>query len=335
MEAEITRELIFDHFANKATPLQRRQIDDWLKTEGNEELYYMWLEEWENSNPEYQPDSKLLVEGYLRYIRTNPRHSDQAGRALGERRFKLPKRWWTVYMAAAVALLLVAAGLWLNKNILLYKSYQTSNGEIRRFVLADGSLVTLNASSRLMVPRWGFGTSSREVDLDGEASFTVKHTHDNRKFVVRTGKGFEVVVLGTEFSVFSRSRGARVVLNRGKVQVNYQDGKKSKQLVMKPGELVSFDQQNQPTLRQATSYTDLSIWQEKRFVFEQTKLGEVAQMLEETYGLKVEISSPELAQRELMGSFRANNLDELLQTISDLLDINIVRESDTIRLSEN
>ena len=57
-------------------------------------------------------------------------------------------------------------------------------------------------------------------------------------------------------------------------------------------------------------------------------------MLEETYGLKVEISSPELAQRELMGSFRAANLDELLQTISELLDITMVREADTIRLSE-
>ena len=131
-------------------------------------------------------------------------------------------------MAAAVVVLLVSVGLWLNKSTLLYRSYQTSNGEIRRFVLMDGSQVTLNARSNLMVPRWGFGTSSREVVLDGEASFTVRHTPDNHKFVVKTGKGFEVVVLGTEFSVFSRSRGARVVLNKGKVQVNYQEGKNAR-----------------------------------------------------------------------------------------------------------
>lgn len=335
MEANITRELIFEHFANKVTPLQRRQIDDWLQTEGNEELYYKWLEEWENSNPEYQPDSERLVGGYVRYIRTHPRQGDQAGGALPKWQFRLPRNWGTASMAAAVAVLLVAAGIWLNRSSLLnYKTYQTSNGEVRRFVLMDGSLVTLNARSQLRVPRWGFGTSSREVVLDGEASFTVRHTPDHRKFVVSTGKGFEVVVLGTEFSVFSRSRGARVVLNRGSVKVNYQEGSATKQLMMKPGELVSFDPQNHPTLSQATALTDLSLWQEKRFVFEQTRLSEVAQMLEETYGLKVEIGSPQLAQRELMGSFRANNLDELLHTISDLLDIDIVREADTIRLSE-
>ena len=332
MEANITRELIFGHFANKITPLQRRQIDEWLLTEGNEELYYKWLEEWENNNPEYQPDSEFLVKEYLNYIRTHPR--EQAGESGPGRHFRLSRKWWTISMAAAVALLLVSAGLWLNKNTLLYRSYQTTNGEVRRFVLTDGSQVTLNARSSLMVPRWGFGASTREVVLDGEASFTVRHTPNHQKFVVKTGKGFEVVVLGTEFSVFSRSRGARVVLNKGKVQVNYREGQNAKQLVMKPGELVSFDQQNQPTLRPASPFTDLSIWEEKRFVFEQTKLVEVAQMLEETYGLKVEISSPELAQRELMGSFRANNLDELLQTISDLLDINIIREADTIRLTE-
>jgi transmembrane sensor len=334
MEANITRELIFEHFANKVTPLQRRQIDDWLQTEENEELYYKWLEEWESSNPEYQPDSERLVGGYVSYIRTHPRQDDQPAGALPGGRFRLPRKWWTASIAAAVALLLITAGIWLNRGSLYYKTYETSNGEVRRFVLMDGSLVTLNARSQLRVPRWGFGTSSREVVLDGEAGFTVRHTPDHRKFVVTTGKGFEVVVLGTEFSVFSRSRGARVVLNRGSVKINYQEGNATKQLLMKPGELVSFDPRNRPTLSQASTLTDLSIWQEKRFVFEQTRLSEVAQMLEETYGLKVEISSPQLAERELMGSFRANNLDELLQTISDLLDIAIVREADTIRLSE-
>ena len=35
-----------------------------------------------------------------------------------------------------------------------------------------------------------------------------------------------------------------------------------------------------------------------------------------------------------MGSFRAENVDELLRTISDLLDINVVRQEDRVRLSE-
>ena len=103
---------------------------------------------------------------------------------------------------------------------------------------------------------------------------------------------------------------------------------------MKPGQLASFDRGNRVSVKPAAQAPNLPLWQEKRFVFEETALSEIAEMLEETYGLKVVIDSPELAQRKLMGSFRADNLDELLQTISDLLDINVVREEDTIRLSE-
>ena len=110
-------------------------------------------------------------------------------------------------MAAAVALLLLTTGLWTFRNVLIYKTYHTASGETKTFVLVDGSQVTLNTLSSLRVPRWGFGSSSREVFLDGEAAFSVRHTPDGRKFIVKTQKDFEVVVLGTEFSVFFPSPG--------------------------------------------------------------------------------------------------------------------------------
>ena len=34
MKADITKELIFANFANKTTPLQRKQIDDWAAIPG-------------------------------------------------------------------------------------------------------------------------------------------------------------------------------------------------------------------------------------------------------------------------------------------------------------
>ncbi len=107
-----------------------------------------------------------------------------------------------------------------------------------------------------------------------------------------------------------------------------------KELIMKPGELVTFNRQNQAIRKLAAEAPSFSLWREKRFVFEETKLTDVAQMLEETYGVDVQIDSPALAERKLMGSFRADNLDELLQTISDLLNIDVVRQEDTVRLSE-
>lgn len=333
MQTDITKELIFNHFASKTTPLQRKQIDDWLQIRANEELYYKWLEEWENQNPEYAPDSDRLLANYARFLYSNP---DENGGSQPPIRFvnASGRQWWLRGLLAASVLLLLGMSYWFFGDLIRYRTYQTAYGEVKTFILADGSQVTLNANSALRLPRWGFDNDNREVLLDGEANFTVTHTASHQTFVVKTEKNFEVVVLGTEFSVFSRHRGARVVLNKGKVRVNYQQGNSTRQLLMKPGDLVSFDGQNQVSLKTVSQPQLFSIWKEKRFLFDETVLTDVAQMLEETYGLTVTIDNPELAQRKLMGSFRAENVDELLHTIAELLDINIVRQKDRVVFSE-
>lgn len=333
MKVAISKKLIFDVFANRVTPLQRKQIDDWLRSKENQELYYKWLEEWENRNPEYQPDSIPLIENYLIFVRSTLRHEEAIAPDCAVDDFGISSTR-LMAVAAAIAVALFISGIWLYQDSIFYKTYTTTAGETATFLLIDGSQATLAEHSSLKVPRWRSGPASREVTLEGSADFSVKHTPDHRKFIVKTRKGFEVVVLGTEFSVFSRQKGARVVLNKGKVQVNYQEGKESKKLILKPGDLISFNEQNQPSLKTLTHSPNLLIWQEKRFVFEETQLTEVARILEETYGLEVTIVSPELGRRKLMGSFKAENLDELLQTISDLLDISVVRQENRVRLAE-
>jgi ferric-dicitrate binding protein FerR (iron transport regulator) len=143
-----------------------------------------------------------------------------------------------------------------------------------------------------------------------------------------------VVVLGTEFAVSSRTRGAKVILNKGKVLLNYEEGKKTKHLFMKPGDYVLFNKQNKASLNTFSEKQYLSIWQEKKFVFNKTSLKDVAIMLEETYGLKVKVFGTDLANRKLMGSFQAENLDELLNTISELLRINVIRQNNEVELIE-
>ncbi len=335
MKADITKELIFNNFADKTTPLQRKQIDAWLQYQANEELYYKWLEEWENENMEYIPESEVLVERYAHFLYSNPRSTDDNQPEMEKPPLHFPQRkWWKRGLIAASIVFILGTGTWSFNDFIYYKTYQTAYGEAKTFTLTDGSLVTLNANSSLRMPRWGFGDEKREVVLKGEAGFSVTHTLSHQKFVVKTETDFEVVVLGTEFSVSSRNRGSQVVLNKGKVQVNYQEGNTTKQLMMKPGDLVSINRQRQVSLRTVAQPQNFSIWKEKRFVFDEISLFDIAQLLEETYGLTVTIDTPELAQRKLIGSFRAENVDELLLTISDLLEISIIREEDRVRISE-
>jgi len=101
---------------------------------------------------------------------------------------------------------------------------------------------------------------------------------------------------------------------------------------MKPGQFVTLDQTNHIAQNVIKRSQVHPTWSEKRFVFDETPLREVAYMLEESYGLQVEINDPELAQRVLVGSLRADNADQLLQSISELLAIHVVRRGNRVQL---
>lgn len=333
MEAEITKELIFDHLSNCTTPLQHKQIEEWLSMEENEELFYRWLEEWEKINPEYLPNSDLLIQKYQTFFQQHP-NKEISNLPSSKNESLVTKR--DKYLRLALVscfLILLGSVLWQFRLELLHKRYQTSFGEVKSFFLSEGTKVTLNANSSLQVPRWGFGKYHREVFLNGEAYFSVTHQSNNQKFIVKTLRNFEVVVLGTEFSVFSRNRGGKIILNKGKIKINYQKAKSKKTLHMNPGDIVAFDEKNQISKRKLSGSQNQSSWKEKRFIFQETPFTDIALLLYETYGLEVYIDST-LKQQKLMGSFRAENADEFIEAISELLDIQFYRDGNKIRFTE-
>ncbi|MVM33012.1 DUF4974 domain-containing protein [Spirosoma sp. HMF4905] len=334
MESDINKELIFSHFARKVSPLQRELIAQWLREKANEEQYYEWLEEWENRNPQYLTQTEKATQHYATFLADNP-HTEETSSNEIPVILPISRPWNRPFWLVAASIVLVASmvGL-LFRNQLIYQTYTTTFGETRSIKLPDGSEVNLNANSSLQVPRWGFGRTTREVLLAGEANFSVTHTPDDQKFVVKTAKGLDVVVLGTEFTVFARKRGARVLLNKGKVQLHYQENKIAKQVTMKPGDFVTLDPENHIALKTIKQRQFPSVGQEKRFVFEETTLEEVAYMLEENYGLRVNIKNQALAQRILMGSFQADNVDQLLLSISELLDINVARQGNHVQIMD-
>ncbi|PWJ58447.1 ferric-dicitrate binding protein FerR (iron transport regulator) [Dyadobacter jejuensis] len=325
----ITKDIIFQQFANKVTAFQRREIDLWLKSKENQECYYRWLEEWEMQQAIYTPNTDKDLMIYQDFIRQNPVGGDKAV----EESTVVPGSNWPIYGKWVASVLLVASvAILLLQHQIRYQSYTTEAGEQKSFVLPDGSHVTLLERSSVQFPRWGFQGGLREVQLAGEARFAVEHTPEDHPFVVKTERDFEVVVLGTEFSVEVREKMATVALKKGKVRVDYQVDNTHKEMLMAPGELVMF-KGDQPPVKSIES-SNQSIWDQKRFVFDHLSLTEVGKMLEDTYGVQVEIYNESLGNRRLMGSFMANNLDELLQTMSELLEVEVVRDEKKIIFKE-
>ena len=121
---------------------------------------------------------------------------------------------------AALIIIIAGAGYWCMENGLLFVPADkeiVTTGKRKTVKLPDGSLITLEANSRLSYPGRFMG-GTREVRLTGEAYFEVKPNHE-KPFIVHTPYVI-ATVLGTSFNVEAYPNGiARVVVTTGRVKV--------------------------------------------------------------------------------------------------------------------
>lgn len=324
MKESVIRLLLFEFFEGKTTSIQRKMIEEWLGEESNQELFYRYLDEWESEHPQFGPDKEIALERFrsmmagvgetaLHDLEPEPVSTFRAG------------RWLRI--AAVVSL--VALGIAFQKQI-RYQSLESAPGKTVTYRLSEGTQVLLNSNSRLLVPRFGFLSSEREVFLDGEAEFRVTHTRNHDRFVVRMGDHYRIEVLGTEFVAFSRERGKRVFLKEGKVKLGLPEGK---QVYMKPGNLFVSGRNGSYKMTAPADTRPYTAWKEQTFYFNNTLLSDVAQQIGEQFDMRVRIPDTLLAQRRIAGIYKAEQADDLLQILSELMQIEIIQKEDHIELS--
>ncbi|MCU0467096.1 MAG: FecR domain-containing protein [Arcicella sp.] len=331
----LNKHILFEHFAGRTSPLQKKMIAEWLQTTDNQELYYKWLEEYENCFPQVITDKGVAKNSFFEKIRQVDFQQDVSAEIEEKPLHKFKINWFRWGIAAMMSLTFTSA-LYLKKEQLIYKNYQTAYGETQTIQLPDGSVVTLNANSTLRALRFGFEDAPiREVYLEGEAEFLVKHKANNQRFIVRTSQKLEVEVLGTEFSVFARQRGSKVVLTKGKVKVNYVTDRQKHTIMMKPGELIALDRKGTAELKEVKNIKVYTAWKSHRFIFDDTSLQEIILQIEENFGVRIEINDLSLANRRVTGTFIAEQADDLLAILQELLSLQYEKNTNgTIVLSQ-
>ncbi len=311
MKPTISRDFIFEYFSGRATSIQKQLIDQWVKDPANEETFYRYLEEWERLHPQYVVNVPEGIGNFRKLLAEAGAGAKEEIVPVTSPGKKSLKTW---ILAASVTLLLVSLA-WFSREPILYTAYQTQPGEVKPYELPDGSIVTLNANSRLTVPRFWTIAGGREVFLHGEAEFKVRRTEEGRKFTVRTDNDVEIVVLGTVFTVFNRHSRTAVTLNEGKVQFTHQVGNTTKRIEMAPGDKIMVEANRPAIVESGTDPAKTTLWKEKRFEFDQTSLESISGILNDYYNLKATFADPEIRTRTHTGSFVAVNAEEFLESI--------------------
>jgi len=243
---------------------------------------------------------------------------------------------WRRWAAAAAAVVTLAGGSWLlySQRPVAPVEVATNYGQTRLLHLPDGSEVTLNGHSKLRyTARWAVG-QPREVWLDGEGYFSVRHQPDNQRFMVHTQAGFSVEVLGTKFTVNRRRDQARVVLISGKVRVDF-DNPDQPDIIMTPGELVeTHDAQPALVVHKSVRPAPYAAWKDAQLVLDETTIAEMAARLQDTYGIEVIVKNPELNQRKMTGTIPVRDLDVLLLALQEAFHLKAIRQGNRIVLSD-
>lgn len=229
-------------------------------------------------------------------------------------------------------LLIISALLMFNKQdkpVLVKTEY----GNIKSVVLPDSSLVVLNANSTIKFgDKWG-KSNSREVWLQGEAFFNIRHVNKDtnyikqyEQFIVHT-EDLIVEVLGTSFDIRQRRGKTEVVLETGKIKVSFKD-KRTKDIMMKPGDILTYNPEENKVLIETTSAEDFSAWKEKKLLLNDPTAAEIVKYLEDNFGKDIILENAELGKRKIEGPILLTNLDDALFVLSTVLNTEIIRKDD-------
>lgn len=323
MNELVSPQTLYRYFEKKATRHEKQLIAEWLRHEGNEEIFYQHLAVWESSNLQFSADTDTAMKTFEQVLQGGERPEVKLADKETIALFPIIK----ITAVAACFVLVIASVLYSNRDYFLFNTFSTDFGMTKNIVLEDGTEVTLNANSKLKVPKQFSG--DREVWLEGEAFFSVTKKLDKSRFFVHT-ENLNVEVLGTEFNVNTRHDNTEVVLNEGSIKLTSNLAVDVKPLMMQPGDLVSLSKTDSEFHKKTVKPESHSSWQTNLLIFEDAPLTQVAQKIEDYYGVDVELASPELEKRMLTGTMPNNDLGIVLKSLGASLKIEIVRENNKI-----
>jgi len=243
--------------------------------------------------------------------------------------FRLP-----VFLRAAAAVVIIAGvaiAIWLGtqKGDKTY-TIATTAGQIKTITLPDNSKVVLNGNSSLSYKGDWNDKEPREVWIDGEGYFDVKHLNKDSlyinpsdRFVVHCGD-VNVEVLGTTFNVKARSGKTNVALLTGKIRIDYVDkATVSKPLVLAPGDYVEYKGKELLVNKKMAKPTQVTAWTSDEISFTDATLKEITEALRDRFGYTVMAEDSILLNLKIEGEITVTNVADLLDVIATTLNVKI------------
>jgi transmembrane sensor len=241
-----------------------------------------------------------------------------------------------IVAAAASAAGLMGISAWLGRGrieeIWRGTRYASSVGELKKVVLADGSVITMNTQTELRVRYTG---ERRDICLvRGEAMFAV--THDaKRPFAVRVGE-WTAVAVGTAFSVRRLDEPTTdVTVTEGIVQLLPVDRSVSEagpRLTANQKALIGADGKVEVGQVSDSQIGQRLAWRTRLVVFAGEPLREALAEMNRYSHRPIVVDDPALAERRIVGVFSTTDEQTFVSAMTATLGVEAVGSGNVVLL---
>lgn len=324
------------------TPIDPKLIQDYLDGKLPEQEYAR-VQEYLSEHMD-DPEVRALLDGWFDACRQEVAPSGEEALRATRQRLGLSRRqpvritWWLA--AAVLALLLTLpfafkAGYHAHQDPapVAWSEVTVPIAQTREVTLPDGTILTLNAGSRVTWPS-EFSADKREIFLDGEVLAQVTKNPE-KPFIIHSGE-VDVCVYGTTFN-FKSYRDASVVevmLREGSVSLEVPSGNARREVRLTPGDIVQYEREGGNVSLGRVPANDFKTFVDNRsFSFFNIPLKDIAADLERSFGTPIVVADERIANQRFVAFFtNGESLDQILGLLARNGNLRISRSGKMVYL---
>ncbi|WP_094569090.1 FecR family protein [Mucilaginibacter xinganensis] len=345
MDNEEIKPLLVKYITGEADPADIVQVKEWINAHPENEQYFAQLyETWHNM---------LYVQPQV-----NKDNAFQQFLPAPAKRYVQLVKWGKV---AAVAALFVALSAALfnryTSNTGKIKQIAVSKGAVKKVVLSDGTLVWLNAGSKLNYNA-DFGKMTRTVFLEGEAFFDIAPGKKTIPFIVNT-QNYTIRDIGTKFNLkaYPNDPFFETTVVKGEVAVEGNingNARENNRIYVKPRQVLRIyyrpeTDNYKPDVQNSKIYNEIQVlqvdsaklslydgWKENLLVFDGNTLEEISKILERRYDVRIRLDDESLKSIRYSGSFKnVAGINKVLDIIKANTAIDYSINGNTVNITKN
>ncbi|QGY43452.1 DUF4974 domain-containing protein [Maribellus comscasis] len=217
----------------------------------------------------------------------------------------------------------------------VYYAAHSPKGSVSEMILPDGSVIFLNADSRIRYSVEG-KEGNREVFLEGEAWFDVEK-NKNKPFIVHTPY-YDVNVTGTQFNVKTYKTENEIIttLEEGQIIIQSSENfKLAQDVIVRPGEQVVLNKDSKILTIKEVNTSWYTSWKDNKLIFVNMNLKDLVVLLERKYGVDIEIKNKEILDLHFDGTIKNESIIEFLEIVKKALPINYKIVGQKIEITDN